>query len=458
MSKTDNYTFLTQAPIPQVIGTMAVPTIISMLVSNMYNIVDSYFVGQINTQATAAVGIVASLQFMIQAFSFFFGNGTGNFISRELGRKRHKQARIMASTGFFYTLVTALLILAAGEIWLEELAVILGSTPTIQPYTETYMSIILLGTPFIMCSFCINNQMRFEGYAKYSMYGIVSGAVLNCVLDPLLIFGLNMGLAGAAWATVIGQAVGFMVMWRMSRMRGAIHYSWRRISLDKSYIKEILAGGTPSISRQGLACLAVIMLNHSAGMFGDAAIAAMSIVNRVTMFINSVIIGLGQGFQPMCGFCYGAAVYRRVKQGFWFCVRIGVGFHLFWTVILFIFSAQTIALFRDDPHVIAIGVNALRFQAATYILSSFMMMSNMMMQTCRMPWKANFVAAARQGLFFIPLVLILPRWLGLTGLEMTQAVSDVLSTLCTIPITWHTFRQMTKAEGVTIAGDKAMRP
>ena len=449
MSKTDNYTFLTQAPIPQVIGTMAVPTIISMLVSNMYNIVDSYFVGQINTQATAAVGIVASLQFMIQAFSFFFGNGTGNFISRELGRKRHRQARVMASTGFFYTLVTALLILAAGEIWLEELAVILGSTPTIQPYTETYMSIILLGTPFIMCSFCINNQMRFEGYAKYSMYGIVSGAVLNCVLDPLLIFGLNMGLAGAAWATVIGQAVGFMVMWRMSRMRGAIHYSWRRISLDKSYIKEILAGGTPSISRQGLA---VIMLNHSAGMFGDAAIAAMSIVNRVTMFINSVIIGLGQGFQPMCGFCYGAALYRRVKQGFWFCVRIGVGFHLFWTVILFIFSAQTIALFRDDPHVIAIGVNALRFQAATYILSSFMMMSNMMMQTCRMPWKANFVAAARQGLFFIPLVLILPRWLGLTGLEMTQAVSDVLSTLCTIPITWHTFRQMTKAEGVTIAG------
>ena len=160
----------------------------------------------------------------------------------------------------------------------------------------------------------------------------------------------------------------------------------------------------------------------------------------------------------MCGFCYGAALYRRVKQGFWFCVRIGVGFHLFWTVILFIFSAQTIALFRDDPHVIAIGVNALRFQAATYILSSFMMMSNMMMQTCRMPWKANFVAAARQGLFFIPLVLILPRWLGLAGLEMTQAVSDVLSTLCTIPITWHTFRQMTKAEGVTIAGDKAMRP
>ncbi len=444
--KTDNYTFLTKAPISKVIGTMAVPTIITMLISNLYNIVDTFFVGQINTQATAAVGVVASLQFLIQAFSFFFGNGSGNYISRELGRKQRHNASIMASTGLCYSLALAFVILICGEIWLEEWAMMLGSTPTIQPYTETYMGIILLGTPFMMGSFCINNQMRFQGYAKYSMYGIISGAILNCFLDPIFIFTLDMGIAGAAWATVIGQVVGFIVMWRMSRMRGAIHYSVRRFSPSKVYIKEILAGGTPSISRQGLACVAVIMLNHSAGMFGDAAIAAMSIVNRITMFINSVIIGLGQGYQPMCGFCYGARLYDRVKQGFWFCVKIGVGFHLFWSIVLFVFSAQAIGLFRNDVHVIGIGISALRFQVLTYVLSSFMMMSNMLMQTCRMPWRANFVAAARQGLFFIPLVFILPRCLGLTGLEMTQAVSDLLSTICTIPMTRAAFKEMAHAE------------
>ncbi len=442
MENTDNYTFLTKAPIPKVIGTMAVPTIISMLISNLYNIVDGFFVGQINTQATAAVGVVSSLQFLIQAFSFFFGNGSGNYISRELGQKHHKNARVMASTGFFYTIAVAFAILVTGEIWLEEWAIALGSTPTIQPYTETYMGIVLLGTPFIMGSFLINNQMRFQGYAKYSMYGIVSGAILNCVLDPIFIFGLDMGIAGAAWATVIGQAIGFGVMWCMSRMRGAIHYSIHRFSFSKVYIKEILAGGTPSVSRQGLACVAVIILNHSAGMFGDAAIAAMSIVNRITMFINSAVIGLGQGYQPVCGFCYGAKLYRRVKQGFWFCVRMGTCFHLFWTIVLFIFSAETIQLFRDDPHVIEIGTSALRFQIVTYILGSFMTMSNMMMQTCRMPWRANFVAAARRGLFLIPMVILLPRWFGLVGLEMSQAVSDVLSMACTIPITLSAFRQM----------------
>lgn len=446
MAKTDNYTFLTKAPIAKVIGTMAVPTIISMLISNLYNIVDAFFVGQINTQATAAVGVVASLQFLVQAFSFFFGNGSGNYISRELGRKHHENACVMASTGLLYTLALALVILITGEIWLEEWALTLGSTPTIQSYTETYMGIILLGTPFIMGSFCINNQMRFQGYAKYSMYGIVSGAILNCILDPVFIFGFDLGIAGAAWATVTGQSVGFIVMWRMSRMRGAIHYSIHRFSPSKVYIKEILAGGTPSISRQGLACIAVIMLNHSAGMFGDAAIAAMSIINRITMFINSAVIGLGQGYQPMCGFCYGAKLYRRVKQGFWFCVRIGTCFHLFWAVILFFFSAEAIGLFRDDAHVIDIGTSALRFQLLTYALGSFMMMSNMLMQTCRMPWRANFIAAARQGLFFIPLVILLPHWLGLIGLEMCQAVSDLLSMTCTIPITMAAFKEMVHAE------------
>ena len=442
MQKEDNYTFLTQEPIPKVIGTMAVPTIIAMLITNLYNIVDTYFVGKINTQATAAVGIVFSVMFFIQAFSFFFGNGSGNYISRELGSKNRRNAEQMASTALGYAFISSIIIVVFGLVFLDKICVFLGSTSTILPYTRQYLGISLLGIPFIMCTLCMNNQMRFQGYARYSMYGIVVGALLNCVLDPLFIFTFNMGIRGAAIATVMGQAVGFVVMYVMSRHKDIIHYTSRNFSHRGMFIKEIIAGGTPSLSRQGLASIATIALNVSASHYGDAAIAAMSIVNRITMFIFSMIIGLGHGYQPMCGFCYGAKRYERVKAGFWFCVKLGTSFLFFWTVILFIFSAEAIELFRNDFYVISIGTRALRYQLLTFPLWSFILMSNMMMQTCRKTFRANLLAASRQGLFFIPLIFILPHYLGLTGVEICQACGDFITLLLTAPIMFFAFREM----------------
>lgn len=442
MQKEDNYTFLTQEPIPKVIGTMAVPTIIAMLITNLYNIVDTYFVGKINTQATAAVGIVFSVMFFIQAFSFFFGNGSGNYISRELGSKNRRNAEQMASTALGYAFISSIIIVVFGFIFLDKICVFLGSTSTILPYTRQYLGISLLGIPFIMCTLCMNNQMRFQGYARYSMYGIVVGALLNCVLDPLFIFTFNMGIRGAAIATVSGQAVGFVVMYVMSRHKDIIHYTPRNFSHRGMFIKEIIAGGTPSLSRQGLASIATIALNVSASHYGDAAIAAMSIVNRITMFIFSMIIGLGHGYQPMCGFCYGAKRYERVKAGFWFCVKLGTSFLFFWAVILFIFSAEAIELFRNDFYVISIGTRALRYQLLTFPLWSFILMSNMIMQTCRKTFRANLLAASRQGLFFIPLIFILPHYLGLTGVEICQACGDFITLLLTAPIMFFAFREM----------------
>lgn len=442
MQKEDNYTFLTQEPIPKVIGTMAVPTIIAMLITNLYNIVDTYFVGKINTQATAAVGIVFSVMFFIQAFSFFFGNGSGNYISRELGSKNRRNAEQMASTALGYAFISSIIIVVFGLIFLDKICVFLGSTSTILPYTRQYLGISLLGIPFIMCTLCMNNQMRFQGYARYSMYGIVVGALLNCVLDPLFIFTFNMGIRGAAIATVSGQAVGFVVMYVMSRHKDIIHYTPRNFSHRGMFIKEIIAGGTPSLSRQGLASIATIALNVSASHYGDAAIAAMSIVNRITMFIFSMIIGLGHGYQPMCGFCYGAKRYERVKAGFWFCVKLGTSFLFFWAVILFIFSAEAIELFRNDFYVISIGTRALRYQLLTFPLWSFILMSNMIMQTCRKTFRANLLAASRQGLFFIPLIFILPHYLGLTGVEICQACGDFITLLLTAPIMFFAFREM----------------
>lgn len=438
----DKYTFLTQAPVHRVIGAMAIPTIISMLLTSMYNLVDTFFVGKINTQSTAAVGIVFSVMFFIQAFSFFFGNGSGNYISRQLGAQNTKDAEVMASTGLFYTLVFSLIVMLLGWFFLEPISILLGSTPTILPYTRQYLGISLLGTPFIMGTFCINNQMRFQGFTKYSVYGAISGSIINCLLDPVFIFGFSMGVSGAAVASVIGQICGFVIMLIMSQKEGVIHYTHRRISFEGRFVKEIIAGGTPSISRQGLASVSTIALNSVAGNYGDAAIAAMSIVTRISMFIFSVIVGLGQGFQPMCGFCYGAKLYDRVKEGFWFSTKIGTFFLLFWSVVLIIFSGEVVSLFRDDPEVIAIGIPALRYQMIIFPACSFMMMANMMMQTCRKTIRANILAASRQGLFFIPLIFVLPYFYGLFGVEICQAVSDVISLIVTIPIVWSAFKEM----------------
>ena len=438
----DKYTFLTQAPVHRVIGAMAIPTIISMLLTSMYNLVDTFFVGKINTQSTAAVGIVFSVMFFIQAFSFFFGNGSGNYISRQLGAQNTKDAEVMASTGLFYTLVFSLIVMLLGWFFLEPISILLGSTPTILPYTRQYLGISLLGTPFIMGTFCINNQMRFQGFTKYSVYGAISGSIINCLLDPVFIFGFSMGVSGAAVASVIGQICGFVIMLIMSQKDGVIHYTHRRISFEGRFVKEIIAGGTPSISRQGLASVSTIALNSVAGNYGDAAIAAMSIVTRISMFIFSVIVGLGQGFQPMCGFCYGAKLYERVKEGFWFSTKIGTFFLLFWSMVLIIFSGEVVSLFRDDPEVIAIGIPALRYQMIIFPACSFMMMANMMMQTCRKTIRANILAASRQGLFFIPLIFVLPYFYGLFGVEICQAVSDIISLIVTIPIVWSAFKEM----------------
>lgn len=438
----DKYTFLTQAPVHRVIGAMAIPTIISMLLTSMYNLVDTFFVGKINTQSTAAVGIVFSVMFFIQAFSFFFGNGSGNYISRQLGAQNTKDAEVMASTGLFYTLVFSLIVMLLGWFFLEPISILLGSTPTILPYTRQYLGISLLGTPFIMGTFCINNQMRFQGFTKYSVYGAISGSIINCLLDPVFIFGFSMGVSGAAVASVIGQICGFVIMLIMSQKEGVIHYTHRCISFEGRFVKEIIAGGTPSISRQGLASVSTIALNSVAGNYGDAAIAAMSIVTRISMFIFSVIIGLGQGFQPMCGFCYGAKLYDRVKEGFWFSTKIGTFFLLFWSVVLIIFSGEVVSLFRDDPEVITIGIPALRYQMIIFPACSFMLMANMMMQTCRKTIRANILAASRQGLFFIPLIFVLPYFYGLFGVEICQAVSDIISLIVTIPIVWSAFKEM----------------
>lgn len=440
----DNYEFLTQAPVSRVILTMAVPTIVSMLVTCLYTIVDTYFVGQLNTQSTAAVGIVFSLMCLIQAIGSFFGHGSGSYMSRELGARRIDNAASMAATGFVYAIITGVAFAAVGLISLQTLSLWLGSTATVLPYTEQYMAIILIGTPFQIASFTLNSQLRMQGNTRHAMWGIVSGAVLNVLLDPLLIFGCSLGLRGAALATVIGQAVSFLILYIMCNRRGAtcvgIHLT--KFSLRWHYVREIIYGGSPSLSRQGLASISVVLLNLAAASYGDAAVAAMSIVSRVTMFVMSVIVGLGQGFQPFCGYCYGAGLYARLRQGYWFTVKTGFVFLAIFAAVVYCFAEQTVALFRDDAIVIAVGSTALRWHLVAYPLNAYIMTSNMMLQTTRRPLRANLLASARRGLVFIPFILLLPHLFGLMGVAMCQAVCDVVTFLLAIPIMRLTFKEL----------------
>ena len=443
----ENYEQLTTAPIAGVITRLAVPTIISMLVTAFYNMADTYFVGKIDTQSTAAVGIVFSLMSIIQAIGFFFGHGSGNYISRRLGARDAANAEKMAATGFFMAFFTGCVLAVLGLVFLTPLSLALGSTPTILPYTERYLGIILMGTPFMTSSLVLNNQMRFQGNAVYAMVGIVSGAILNVALDPLFIFVCNMGVAGAALATVVSQVCSFTLLLYMATKGGNIPIRYRNLTPSWSFIKEIIGGGTPSLARQGLASLSAILLNLAAGAYGDAAIAGMSIVSRIGMFINSFLIGFGQGFQPLCGFCYGAGLYSRVRQGFWFCVRVGFVFLTCCAILGFGFAEEVVELFRKgDPAVVVTGASALRWQLITYPLGTFVIISNMMLQTIRKSVRATILSSARQGLFFIPFIFILPRLFGLQGVEMCQAVSDICTFLLALPLTFGVLLEMKRQE------------
>jgi len=442
--KRDNYTFLTHAPIHRVIFTMAIPTIISMLSTSMYNLADTYFVGSINTQSVAAVGISFSVMSVIQAIGFFFGHGAGNFISRRLGAKDTDNARKMAATGVILSFATGLCIAILGQIFLTPLSICLGSTPTILPYTERYLGIILLGAPFMTMSLTLNNLMRFQGNTIYAMKGIMSGVLLNLILAPLLILYFCLGITGAAVATLTSQCFGCMMLLFMTTRGQNIRIEPRLFTPTKAFLKEILAGGTPSLSRQGLGSISTLVLNVAAGAYGDAAIAGMSIVTRISFFTYAIVIGLGQGFQPLCGFCYGAKLYRRVRDAFYFCIKCGTVFLVFCAIIGFIFAEPIIELFRSDPDVVSVGAMALKWQVISFPLVATIVLTNMLMQTIRKPIRANLVAAARSGLFFIPLIFILPHFFGLLGVEMCQAWADVCSFLMAVPIAWSAFRDMRK--------------
>ena len=436
------YIEMTETPVKPLIMRLAVPTIISMLVTALYNAADTFFVGRISTEAIAAVGLSFSVMAVIQAFGFFFGQGSGTYLSRMLGAGKQKEAAEMAATGLALAMITGIVSAVLVIIYLRPLSFFLGATENTLKPTMDYIRIIVLGAPFVMGQFCLNNQLRFQGSAVYAMYGLLAGAAINIVLDPLLIMVFDLGVTGAAAATISGQFISFFILLYGCSRGANIRLRFSNIRLNPHYIIEIVNGGMASLFRQGLAAVATALLNRAAGMYSDAAIAGMSVTTRVMMFTASGMIGFGQGYQPVCAFNYGAKKYDRVKEGYFFCIKYGTVFLLIMSALCFIFAPSVIGFFRDDPEVIAVGARALRFQAVALPLLPFTVITNMFLQAIGKGVKSSVTSSARSGLFFVPLIMILPKFFGLTGVEATQAAADLLSVFLVIPMAYSELKEL----------------
>ena len=435
-SKSDQkYIQMTQTPVERLITRLAGPSIVCMLITTIYNLADTFFIGRLSTSAAGAVGVAFPMMAVIQALGFFFGQGSGASLSQALGSRDEERARELGSVGLFSALICGAVFGVTGMLLLEHLVYWLGATDTIYPYCRDYLRLIFIGAPWMTGSFVLNNILRFQGNSFFGMIGLLVGGLLNIVLDPILIFVFDMGISGAALATIFSQAVGFGTLLYLCNTRSSIRISWRSFRPGRNHYAAITRSGLPSLLRQGVASVAFICLNVCARPFGDPAIAAMAIVSKITNFSNSAMLGFGQGFQPVCGYNYGAKLFDRVKRGFRFCVRVSFAALAVFALAEFLFADEIIAIFRkEDPEVIAIGAKVLRYQCLTLVFNSVIISGNMLLQTTGRMGPASLIGISRQGLFLIPLLFLLTRTLGLTGLQIAQPIADTCTFFLTLPL------------------------
>lgn len=439
---------MTETPVPKLIVRLAVPTTVSMLVTNIYNTADTYFVSTLGTSASGAVGVVFGLMAIIQAIGFMFGHGAGSLISRKLGEKDHESASRFASTSFFCALLVGAALTLFGFLFFDPLLRLLGSTETILPHARKYAAGILLAAPIMACSFVMNNILRYEGKAALAMVGLAAGGILNIFGDWFLIVKCGLGVEGAGIATAVSQFISFVILLSMFlRGKTESRFSLRFFSKDKRDIGAIVRTGFPSLIRQGLSSVAAMMLNGQAGVYGDAAVAAMAIVNRICMLIFSVGLGIGQGFQPVSAFNYGAKKFGRVRKAFYFTLGAGEIMLGCIAILGILLSSHLVAFFRDDPQVIAIGTVALRAQLIALFFQPMSICANMLFQSIGKSGRATFLAALRSGIFFFPAILILPELFGLVGVEIAQTAADIAAFFIAAPFAFRFLKELRQKEG-----------
>ena len=422
---------MVNTPIKKLIINLSIPTIISMLVTAIYNIADTAFVGKLGISASGAVGVVFSFMAIVQAIGFTLGMGGGSYISSLLGQKRDDDAQEVGSTSFYSAIFLGILLLVFGMIFLRPMLSVLGATPTVLPYAEDYARYIVIGAPIMTSSFVLNNILRAEGKAKLAMIGLTTGGLLNIALDPLFIYGFNLGISGAAIATLVSQSISFIILLSMFLLKKSIiRLSLFRLSKRAYVYLEIFRIGFPSLCRQGFASLASILLNNQAGKYGgDACLSAMTIISKIFMVIFSVCLGIGQGYQPVSGYNYFSKNYKRCREAMFFTYIVSTCLMTLLSLMFFIFAADVMKVFIEDSDAIAIGKIALRYQCIALPLVPLNTICNMTFQSTRKKFRAALLSCCRQGIFFIPTIIFLPMLIGLNGVELAQSIADILTFL-----------------------------
>ncbi|MCR5673836.1 MAG: MATE family efflux transporter [Lachnospiraceae bacterium] len=423
------YDLMTKVPVRTLVITLAIPTILSMMVTTVYNLVDTAFVGTLGTSASGAVGIVFGFMSILQAFGFMFGQGSGSLLSRRLGAKDTETASRVASTGFAASFVCGITVAILGFTFEDRLITFLGSTETIAPYAKAYLKYIMIVAPFCSSSFTLNNMLRYEGRAKLGMIGLLAGGIINIGGDALFIFGMDMGIAGAGLSTAISQVISFtLLLYMFLSNKTQSKLAFTNIALKNRLLVEIIEIGFPSLLRQGLGSFCTILVNFKAAEFAqDAGVSAMTIVTRISFFLFAIALGIGQGFQPVCAFNFGAGLYRRQREAYRFTLILSETVLAVLTVFALIFSGGLVKIFRDDPAVILIGTRALRLQCVAQLFLPIVMVTEMLMQSSGKKIPATVLSSLRGGLIFIPLLIILPALRGLAGVQEAQPVSYLLS-------------------------------
>lgn len=428
------YKKMTETPISKLVSSLAAPTVISMMVTMIYNAADTFFVSKINVSASGATSIVFTLMGVIQACGFTFGHGAGSNISRQLGAKDFEEAKKYSSTAFFLALITGALIGVFGLIFLTPFMKLLGSTDTILPYAKEYARFILIAAPAFVSSCVLNNILRYEGMAKLAMIGLTTGGILNIILDPIFIFVLKLGAAGAGLATAISQYISLGILFSVFlQKKTQSRISVKYFTFDFRVIKNIVLTGIPSFARQSLNSVSTMVLNITAKPYGDPCIAALGIVAKCAMLVFSVAVGIGQGFQPVCSFNYGAKKYHRVRESVFFTLKLDIAVVASLSAVIFAFAPKIIGLFRKETEIVNIGAPALRYLCVAMLLLPIIMIANMTFQSIGKTGRAFFLACSQNGLFYIPLIIILNKLIGLIGLELAQPIAYFTAACVSLP-------------------------
>ena len=433
---------LTTQPVFPLLCALSAPAIGGMLITAVYNAADSYFVSKINDSAVGSIGVIFSFMAVIQAVGFMCGHGAGNFMSRELGKKNYEDSGRIAVTGAVIAFLLGTVLAVGGLCFLDPLALFLGSTPTILPYAREYLRYILIAAPFQTAALTINNQLRFQGNARQGMIGIGFGAVLNMGLDPVLISVAGLGVTGAGISTMVSQIISFFLLVFFTFRGGNMPMKLRRFTPSGRFLQEIFRGGIPSFGRQVIGSVATVLLNYALKPYGDNAIAAMAVVSKVAMLLLSVVIGLGQGFQPVCGMNYGAKRYDRVLKAFFITVASSTAVLLVGAAVGMVFAEPIVSVFASEEATVAIGVRALRYQLIPAVFSAFYLIGSMMLQNLGKSLRATVMAVCRQGIVFMPLILLLTRLFGLTGALAAQPVSDLISCCIGFPMVLSQIKEL----------------